>query len=143
MTSLHPRAWPAQEPPADFAERTALLVLEQRRRSLRVRRRALTGGAVAAVMMAGGAWGFARTARPGEAMQSPPASTATLEVVAPAPKIEPPSVVPPALEPRGPVPLRRRKSEVYAPTAPPDAGRKIILPRCNCSPSEATICDCF
>jgi hypothetical protein len=143
MTSLHPRAWPAQEPPADFAERTALRVLEQRRRSLRLRRRALTGGAVAAVMIAGGAWGFARSARPREAMQSFPASTATLEVVSPAPKIEPPSVVPPALEPRAPVPLRHRKSEAYAPTAPPDAGRKVILPRCNCSPNEATICDCF
>ncbi len=143
MTSLHPRAWPAQEPPADFAERTALLVLEQRRRSLRLRRRALTGGAVAAVMIAGGAWGFARSARPREAVQSLPASTATLEVVSPAPKIEPPSVAAPALEPRAPVPLRHRKSEAYAPTAPPDAGRKVILPRCNCSPSEATICDCF
>ena len=143
MTSLHPRDWPAQEPPADFAERTALLLLEQRRRSLRLRRRTLTGGAVAAVMIAGGAWGFARSARPREAMQSLPASAATLEVVAPAPKIEPPSVVPPALEPRAPIPLRHRKSETHAPTAPPDAGRKVILPRCNCSPSEATICDCF
>jgi hypothetical protein len=144
MMSNQWKAWPAQSPSADFAERTLVaLVRDRRGRFAWLGRRWFMAAAMAAVLIAGGAFGLMRFSSP----RTPPSPGALPSAVTTRTTAEPPAI--PAVRPAEPrtseapvsaTPARRR---LEAPAAgPPDAGRRVILPRCNCSPNEA-ICDCF
>ena len=148
MTSNRWDAWEPQEPPDDFVARTvsaALADRAERRRTFGLGRgRAALVGAVAAVMCGGAAWGFAalraRTAvaeRPSEPVVI---ATASLRPV------EAPPAVSTRAEPSAavsPPPPSRRRTEASAPlTTTPDAGRKVIVPPCQCLPHQE-ICTCF
>jgi hypothetical protein len=104
---------------------------------------------MAAVLIAGGAWAFAswsprRTAStsPDRPAQVPPKHVApdrsgTILLVDP-----PPADRPAPVSAQAP-PFSRRKIEAPPPASTAiDGGRKVILPRCNCSSLEA-LCDCF
>jgi hypothetical protein len=141
MTSNRWKSWPAQEPSSIFTERTvAALLRERRRRPLLPGRRWALAGAMAAVLVGGAAWGlggFSLRARP---LPAPP-PPATIEPP-PAPPVvhaHPVDVAPPASSPAVPAP--RRKVEA-PPQSSAHGGRKVVLPRCFCSPYEA-ICDCY
>ena len=139
MTSNRWRSWHAQEPSASFTDRTVQALLQERRR-----RRAFGGrrwaivGAMAAVLVGGAAWGLGSFSLRAHPVPAPPPS-ATIE---PPPPPAPPAVHAP-LEPASSAPpspsIPRRKVEAPAPAV---SGRRVVLPRCFCSPKEA-ICDCF
>jgi hypothetical protein len=147
MTEKTSSAWRAQPPSADFAERTVAAILAERRaiRPVAGRRRGLGWVAIAAVLVAGGAW--ARTAlprpprpRPSPAIVAPAATGAGAQRptggrVPAAPEASSPDPARSAT-PMAPSPSPRRRVEA---NPPPDARRKARLPRCNC---QQTICDC-
>ncbi|HEX3770908.1 MAG TPA: hypothetical protein VHV30_08600 [Polyangiaceae bacterium] len=142
------KAWPAQEPPADFASRTVAAVLADRaeaRAKRPARRRLVVACAMAAVMVAGVAWGLttwrdrtvtkARTTAESPVLVREAAST-------PPPAFAPPSVeedaavaAPPPAPRAAPRPRKRSESA-------PDAGRKVFLPPCDCSPHDE-LCTCL
>jgi hypothetical protein len=148
MTSNRWDAWEPQEPPGDFAARAVAAALadraERRRAFVLGRRRATLVGAVAAVMFAGVAWGFgARQSR--TALIERPSERAVIATASVGP-VEAPPLVSTRVEPSAavspPAPLRRR-TETPAPlTTTPDAGRKVIVPPCQCVPHQE-ICTCF
>jgi len=145
-------AWKAQEPPDDFASRTVTAALAERARGQRIRRlarrRAAAASAVAAVMFAGMAWGFSAwktrlvserrpSAAPGVVTEgvrptSPPVTMPVARASVEAPSAS--TALPPAPSP----PIRRRIDA----GALPDAGRKVRVPPCACSPHEE-MCTCF
>jgi hypothetical protein len=137
MTSNRWRSWQAQEPPSGFTERTvATLVRERRRRHSFAGRRWALAGAMAAVLVGGAAWGLGTFSFGERPLPPPPVP----EVIAPPPPPAPRAVQAPPPEPlpaASSPPVVRRKPD----TAPP-AKRKVVHPRCFCSPMEA-ICDCF
>jgi hypothetical protein len=143
MTHSRWKAWHAQEPPSGFTERTVAALLRDRgrRRTFGGRRWALAV-AMAAVLVGGAAWGLGGFSLPSRSLPAPPAP-ATIE-----PRPEPPARVvhePPAeiTPPAVPAPsVPRRRVEAPPPATSASAGRKVVLPRCYCSPNEA-ICDCF
>ena len=148
MNSNFPRDWHAQAPSADFAERTTLAILRERsaRRNEWGLGRRLAMAAAAAIFVAGGAWGWTRLPKSGplrpEQESAPPSPAPS--GVAPTPAahapIEPPSD-PPRKSPAVTPPSLRRKEPLPVFSAPsPDAGRRIIVPRCNC---QEAICDCL
>jgi hypothetical protein len=148
MNSNFPRDWRAQAPSADFAERTTLAILRERsaRRNDWGLGRRLAMAAAAAIFVAGGAWGWTRLPkseplRP-EQWIAPPSRAPS--VVAPSlaarPPIEPPAD-PPRKSPATAIPPPRRKEAPPVSSVPwPDAGRRIIVPRCSC---QEAICDCL
>jgi hypothetical protein len=148
MNSNFPRDWRAQIPSADFAERTALAILRERsaRRSEWRPGRRLAMVAAAAIFVAGGAWGWTtlpKSVVPRAEHRILPPSPAPC-VVTPPPAvrapIEPPTD-PPRKSPASAPPLPRRKEVPPASSAAlPDAGRRIIVPRCSC---QEAICDCL
>ena len=145
MTSNPWRGWNAQPPPADFAAQTVGRILRDRheRRKKGTARRWVTLAAAATVLMAGGAWAW--TALPRETrplpvvpVDAPAKPSPPSQGWRPANKVPDPIPEPAAKAPAAPVlPLHRRK-ETLPP--PPDAGRKVIVPRCNC---QEGICDCL
>jgi hypothetical protein len=141
MTSNRWRSWHAQEPSADFTERTVeVLLRDMRPRRAPAGRRWAIAGALAAVMVGGAAWGLAGFAKGAPSLPAPPPPVPT-EAPAPA---APRAVPAPSVEvaPPPPPPSLRRKLDT--PTSASSAGtrRKVVVPRCFCSPNEA-ICDCF
>ena len=144
MTSPRWNLWRASGPPADFADRiVAELVLDGRRRRARRRRPSILVAAFAAVMVAGGACGFASLSARSVRQHAPakPVMTTTqaaTRAATAAPLV--PSGAPPAPPP--PPPTRPARSTPAPAGVGHDAGRKVILPHCNCSPNES-ICDCF
>jgi hypothetical protein len=148
MNSRHPQSWRAQAPSADFAGRTVAAILRDRsaRRSEWGLGRRLMMTAAAAVLVAGGAWGWTtlpKVAPPVPAHRVSPPRPA-LPVILPAPSARPPPVPPSELPPKAPAvapPLPRRKELAPVSSASsPDAGRRVILPRCSC---QEGICDCL
>src|SRR5262245_20666597 len=98
MISTHPQKWRAQTPPGGFVDRTVAAILRDRiaRRSEGRSGRRIILAAVAAVLVAGGAWGWTilpkvRPPIPAESKSSPPRAFA---VVAPAPAARPPPDAP-------------------------------------------------
>jgi len=151
MNSNRWDAWPAQQPPPDFAERTVAAVLRERRprRVLRRRRSAIVG-AMAAVMVAGAAWGFTawsggRTA-PARVPAAPPEApthvvSATRLPDAPASRdagSEETAATPPPAR-RAPPPPPPPPSR---PHVTPDAGRRVMVPRCECT-ADDVLCSCL
>jgi hypothetical protein len=150
MTSRDFHDWPAQEPPADFAERavSAILAGDALPVAHRSKRRWPALLAVAVVFAGAGAWaamGGWRPGSPAPVVEPPPPPA----VPPPAETVEP--VRAPAL-PREPtdggvatVRVRPRPSATASgqppPPEPPDAGRWIMVPSCTCSPFEG-ICSC-
>jgi hypothetical protein len=148
MNSNFPRDWRAQAPSADFAEQTTLAILRERsvRRSEWGFGRRLAMAAAAAIFVAGGAWGWTRRPKSepprleyGSALPSPAPS-----VVAPSPVARPP-IEPPSDPPRkspaiATPPPRRKEAPPVSSALWPDAGRRIIVPRCSC---QEAICDCL
>jgi hypothetical protein len=140
MTTNRWKSWRAQEPSAIFTERTVAAIVRDRRRrvALPPRRWAIVG-AMAAVLVGGAAWGLAgfplrdrpEPVPPPVVKVDPPPPPATRAIHAPV--VETPAPVAPA-------PAPRRKVEARPASSAP--GRKVVVPRCFCSPKE-TICDCF
>jgi hypothetical protein len=144
MTSNRWQSWRAQEPSTSFTERTvAALARERRRRVAFPARRWAIVGALAAVMVGGAAWGLA-----GFPLREPPRAAPPLAATIDLPPAPLPEVVhAPPVEVATPAPpsspsAPRRKVEAPPPASSADAGRRVVLPRCFCSPKEA-ICDCF
>jgi hypothetical protein len=147
MTSNPKLDWSAQNPPPDFAARTVTAIL--RDRSVHHERRGggrwLLIAAAAAMTIAGGALAFTALPRaerlpavtdpnappPGRVHEALPAVQATADPPK-GPARKPPA--PPAIAPS------RRKEAPPTPSSGPDAGRRLILPRCNC---QEAICDCL
>ena len=150
MTSNGWKDWRAQAPSPGFAERTVAAVVQERRGTrARSTPRWAAVGALAAVLVAGAAWGFARwslrpTALPSfDTPEQVPKAHPPSDRAVTTPILEPPPTDRAALSHTQALPSPRRKIEAPAPVSPmADGGRKIILPRCNCSSLEA-VCDCF
>jgi hypothetical protein len=139
------QAWPAEEAPAGFTDRTVAAIVRERRRRRWFRGRHLAiAAAMAAVLAGGAAFGLANlasvrsvpTARSAEPKPAPPDPL-------PKPALAPPLPLAPPPAPAAPSPSPRRRVEAPAPVASaPDAGRKIVMPRCYFSQNEA-MCDSF
>jgi hypothetical protein len=157
MTTRDVNSWPAQEPPADFADKAlaAMMKSEQRAPSRRLDRRWVAALALAAVLATVGAFAMveARKARePKLPAASPTPVAASIEPRAPSPtplqiavaapsasEPAPTAAVPPSAPPRA-------KPSASAPAAVPSAtasapDKKIRSPRCECPPSEG-FCTC-
>lgn len=150
MTSRELHDWPAQQPPADFAERAVLAILTADappapRRSPR-RWPALL--AVAAVFAGAGAWAAMGGWRPDAPVPAvepapppvppPPASAPVEPRREPAPPLEPEDAGVASVRVR---PRPSATASAQAAAEPPDAGRWIMVPSCTCSPFEG-ICSC-
>jgi hypothetical protein len=145
-------AWTAQAPPADFASRVLSAALVERgeaKTRRRMVRRALVACAMAAVLVAGAAWGFTawreRTVSAAHPVSAsvvvmteapiPPAPVAPPVSAAPSASAPPPVV--PVLPPLArPVPRRKHVDSA------PDAGRRVLHPSCDCSPHDE-YCLCY
>ena len=150
MTSNRWDAWEPQEPPEGFARRTVDLVLREpprRRRVLGVRW--IRVAAAAAMLFGGAAWGFSAWSRD--------RGSAPVVPIAPRAASRPAPSAPPALshpldlaDTESPAPVaapsmtaRPRRPRVRAPEiSAPDAGRKVIVPTCDCAPDQV-LCSCF
>jgi hypothetical protein len=145
-------AWPAQEPPPDFADRVATAIVIERmawqrahRTSSRPRGRWLAAAAVAVSMAAGAAWGLARLTHPVVHPTAAAPAPSPEMAVAPAPptavRADPAMPQP---EPIARTPKPKRRPEPAAGTTAGDAGAppKVILPRCNCAQAEG-VCGCL
>jgi hypothetical protein len=143
-------AWKAQDPPADFAARVVAGSLAERSERQRSRRLAapwtVAAAAMAAVMVAGAAWGLTAWKTRAVSAHKPSAQfVVTTEAVRPVVPPPPPPMAststaalttPPPVVASPPV---HRKVET---ASPPDPGRKVMLPPCACSPHEE-MCTCF
>jgi hypothetical protein len=157
MTSNGWNAWRAQTPPSDFAARAAAAVVrdhhERRRRS--TRRRWVAAAMLAAAMIGGSALALtglrAKTELKREVVQfqgkggvvqfqgkggpyqgkgGPPSPPPEMVWPAPAPPVSAPTVRP-----------KKREAPPVS-SAPADAGRPVITPRCNCQQGQV-LCDCI
>jgi hypothetical protein len=145
MTTHPLPSWRPQSPSPDFAARAVAAILRDRNLHREKRRphRGVPIVATAALLLAGGAWAWTalpRDAKPplhAEGRPAAPTSPETREVHAAASTLDPAPEVPrkPPAPPALASPRRRE-----APASSPDAGRRVILPRCNC---QEAICDCL
>ena len=148
--SKMPHAWPAQSPPADFAERTVAALLREpaaRRRSIGVRHWTAVLG-IAAVLIAGaaGAWTIVDVARGTRRVKQTapviPSQRAPFAVTTSA-RPEEQRAAQPGPDPRpahSVMPTGRKDiAPSHAVSAPLSPGRTVKVPRCNCQDS---ICDC-
>ena len=149
-------SWPAQEPPAEFADRAVTAMLRAQRAGIRGRlnRRWVVGLSLAAVLAAAGAWGMVRAVRPSaprlpSAVPEAPSASAEASTPAPprvvlapaadsAPKPAPSATAAPA--PVRPKPSASASAMPPAPSASAPV-KKIIVPRCECAPKDG-ICTC-
>ena len=145
MTSNRWDAWEPQEPPEGFAGRTVAVLLEDRV----VPRRAggarwIRVAAAAAMLTGGAAWGFsAWTGGRSAPRMLPTVTPAAPEVRSMEPLFAHPYAVPDAGIPEPAVTARPRRPHVAGPeSGPPDAGRRVIVPPCDCAPDQV-ICTCF
>lgn len=140
MTPNRLSAWPSQRPPADFGERAVAAILRERSREARGRPTRLVAAlAVAAVLVAGGAFARMGLPRAPKAAPAPVGADTRTTVLHDAPPMERAVVVREAAQetqraPAPPSPPRRYREHPSA----PDAGR-VRVPMCNCVQS---ICDC-
>jgi len=140
MTPRGFSGWPSQSPPPDFAERAVAAILRERSRRARGRPvRRIAAVAVAAVLVAGGAWARMALPRTPKTVPAPVITETRTTVANDAPAVERAVTVREAAPepPRAtvtPAPPRRPRDRVAA----PDAGR-VRVPMCNC---VQTICDC-
>ena len=152
MTPNRWDGWEAQEPSADFADRTVAAALRERgvRRRRGGGRRWVGVVAIAATLVAGAAWGFSAWPSRRVAPAPPPPP---VEITAPVAPVAAPRVTAArddaptasALAPSAPTPAapRRRKLLASGPESNiPDAGHKPIVPRCDCAPDQV-MCTCF
>jgi hypothetical protein len=138
-------AWRAQEPPPDFADRAVRRFLLQRRRGGWTPRRWFVLGALAATTVAGAAWGYsAFTAQPPAARLAPAVEPPRPEppprttwVPPPVPLPTAPPSPPPIVAPARPL----HRPAAAPPAAAPDAGRKVMVPRCACD--NDVLCSCL
>lgn len=139
--------WPAQEPPADFADRTVAAMLRVNRPARRMGSRWFIPLAAAALLVGSASWAMI-------AMQPAPVVEPT-PVVDPVPEVAPAPPPPPApvavpappepeVEPP-PAPAPRPRPLAVAPAPPveaePDAGAIVVVPRCICE-HGTLICSC-
>ncbi len=137
-------AWEPREPPDDFAERTVAVALRERRARRRGNGVRWVGlGAAAAMLIGGAAWGLSarsvkrdRAPEPVASIPATPARSMDLLPVRPLDLADAGArcpVVTPAY----------RKPQVAAPeSSASDAGRKVIVPRCDCA-LDQVMCTCF
>jgi hypothetical protein len=137
-------AWEPQEPAADFAERTVAAALRERVARRRTSSRRWIGAvALAATLVAGAAWGFSAWPSRGGAPPSPAEVTAPGEPVRSVDlHLAHEAVAPAAPPPSSAMPPRRKVLAPEPERSGPDAGRKVILPRCDCAPDQV-MCTCF
>jgi hypothetical protein len=137
--------WQAQEPSPDFAARTVAAHLRARARRPAVARRWIAVGGLAAVMVAGAAWGFtslrgeARGSAVALAVEPPEAPVASVVEAPPVMAAELPDA---SLEAAAPPARPRHRVAAPAASAAPDAGRKVMLPRCDCE-FDQVMCTCY
>jgi hypothetical protein len=158
MTTRELNQWPAQAPPADFADRAVAAMLKAERRSpaRRVDRRWVAGLALAAVLAAAGAWGMVEI-RKARAPQTPavvptPAATSVEPAAPKRTSVQTAVAAPSASQPTPAVTVTpsapvRPKPSASAPVAVPSASvvvpdKKIVAPRCECPPAEG-FCTCI
>jgi hypothetical protein len=157
MTSNGWNAWRPQTPPSDFAARAAAAAVrdhhERRRRSLR--RRWVAAAMLAAAMIGGSALALtglrARTEPQREAIQ-PQGKGGVVPLQGKsgphqgkgAPPSPPPEMLRPEPAPPVSAPTVRPKKREAPPasSAPADAGRPLVVPRCNCQQGQV-LCDCI
>jgi hypothetical protein len=137
-------AWEPQAPPDDFAGRTVATALEQRqarRRTGKARWGALA--AAAAMMVGGAAWGLSawsgRNVVPLSPTPAAPAPDPARSIEPLARRFPPADAGSPAL---GTIPSRPRRPRAPPEIGAPDAGRKVIVPACDCVPDQV-MCTCF
>jgi hypothetical protein len=142
MTPNVTRAWRAQSPRLDFAERTVAAIVRDRIESRRRARprRWMSALAVASVLVVVGALAWAALSRTAtKAAAVPEVGNAPAEV----PRTTPPLWRAPAVpEPSAaaiPPPAAAVKAARHKETVPADQNRHVNLPRCSCDPM---ICDC-
>jgi hypothetical protein len=137
-------AWEPQAPPDDFARRTVAIVLRQRRATRRAgMARWSVALAAAAVMIGGVAWGFSAWSDRSAVRLSPvPAPTAPDPVRSLAPLARP--LLPAEAGVPTPIatPSRPRRPRTPPEMGASDAGRKVIVPECDCVPDQV-MCTCF
>ena len=145
MTTNPLPSWRPQSPSPDFAARAVAAILRDRS-LLREKRRVhrwVPIVAAASMLLAGAAFAWTALPRtPKVPVNVPARSEATTsekhEVHAVPPALEPVPELPrkpPA--PPAMAPLRRKETPA---AAAPDAGRRVIVPLCNC---QEVICDCL
>jgi hypothetical protein len=147
MTSERLNAWTPQEPPPDFADRTmAVLLRERSRRRPRVSKRWIAGGLMAAVLVAGAAFGLTgvvRRPRSGPAAPRAPTRISVTQDDAALSRAVPPvdrAEVPPA--PAQDTLRRMPRLEASAADAGARPPTHVKVPRCDCS-FDQVICTCF
>lgn len=140
--------WRAQTPSSHFAARTVASILrdQNERRTKGGAHRWLGVAAAAMVLIAGGAWAWTalpRTATSLVKRETVPVPAQTTPKPSPTAR-EPAQSVPepPHKLPASPSVIAPRRKETASPptVSSSDAGRKIIVPRCNC---QEAICDCL
>jgi hypothetical protein len=144
MNLKAPHTWPAQSPRADFADRAVAAIVRDGalRRAAARPRRLLGAMAIAAVLVAGGAWARVSLPRAPRAQATLPSAGPTASSATKTPAAEHASAAPePARNPprpQAPPPTPSLKRSPV-PAAAPDAGRRVRVPMCNCAQA---ICDC-
>jgi hypothetical protein len=156
MTSNRWDAWEPQAPPEDFAQRTVAIALQEAVQEVpahgRVGRARWVIVAAAATMLVGGAaWGFSSWSVIRAVPMSPTAAPTAPEPLRAMGPLLSRSFAPAApvdAGTRAPVAApstvaRPRKPQRVAPeSSAPDAGRKVIVPACDCVPDQV-MCSCF
>jgi|HubBroStandDraft_6_1064221.scaffolds.fasta_scaffold1226047_2 hypothetical protein len=149
MTPERRAAWTAQEPPPDFADRTVAALLRERARARpHTSKRWMAGVLIAAVLVAGAAFGLTGVVgRPRPDPATPPAPVrvevshdgcASCRAAPPVDRVEAPPA--PSKDPVRRIPRR----EATLPPSSVDAGTStgVKLPRCDCS-FDQVICTCY
>jgi hypothetical protein len=148
MTSNRWDAWEPQEPSEDFARRTVAIALRERQARGRAGRARWSVTVVLAAMLAGlvggAAWGFSAWSDHRTAPLAPIPSPAAPDPVRPVELLS--RILPPG-DAGSPVPApaatsRPRKLHAAPEKSAPDAGRKVIVPACDCVPDQV-LCTCF
>jgi hypothetical protein len=148
MTSNRWDAWEPQEPSEDFARRTVAIALRERQARGRAGRARWSVTLVLAAMLAGlvggAAWGFSAWSDHRAAPLAPIPSPAAPDPVRPVELLG--RILPPG-DAGSPVPApaatsRPRKLHAAPEKSAPDAGRKVIVPACDCVPDQV-MCTCF
>jgi hypothetical protein len=153
MTSNRWDAWEPQAPPEDFAQRTVAIALQEAQREPQARRRVgparwVSLAAAATMLVGGAAWGFSAWSVGRAVPMSPTAAPTAPESLRSMQPLLPHSFTPADAGTRAPAAapstvVRPRKPLGALPeSSAPDAGRKVIVPACDCVPDQV-MCTCF